>query len=200
MSVPGRNQFIFTLLPLAFAVGWTIQSGDGRVPLPANGATPLFLEKDQGESRTRRITGNQMVAAKFILKVSPKNNGSQHLVLGTEELVEGSTIGTHKHLGPDEIVIVESGSVHATVGDVQGDAHAGGLVFIPSDSWVTIKNTNNGPTNIVFLFSEPGFDDYMRCVSVADSEPATNLSRDERKTCAHNGHVIFKSLEDPPKN
>jgi quercetin dioxygenase-like cupin family protein len=168
--------------------------------MPAVGAKPLLLEKNQGELRLRRTTGNALVAPQFLLKVGPQNNGSQHLVLGSEELVPGAVIGMHKHLAQDEIVLVETGSVHANVGDMEGDLHAGGLIFIPADTWITIKNTNDGPTNIVFLFSEPGFDDYMRCTSCAPNEKAALLSREERKDCAHKGHAVFKSLEDPPKN
>lgn len=97
-------------------------------------------------------------------------------------------------------MLVHSGSVRATVGEVEGDVHAGGLIFIPSDTWVTIKNTNDGPSNIVFIFSNPGFDDYLRCISVTPEEKSAFLSRDERKDCAHKGHAVFKSLEDdPPK-
>src|SRR5206468_7002348 len=63
-------------------------------------AKPLLLEKNEGELRTRRArTDNRAVAApQFMLKVSPKNNGSQHLVLGTEELAPGASIQKHRHL------------------------------------------------------------------------------------------------------
>jgi uncharacterized RmlC-like cupin family protein len=157
------------------------------------GPTKL-LEWDQGERRLRRQTGNNLVAPEFLLKISPANNGSEHLVVGSEDLVLGAVIGQHKHLGMEEVVLVHTGSVHAVVVDV----HAGGLIFIPSDTWVTIKNISDGPTNIVFIFSHPGFDDYMRCVSVSPEEKNVSLSREERKGCAHKGHAVFKSLEGDP--
>jgi quercetin dioxygenase-like cupin family protein len=64
------------------------------IPGSESDAKPLLLEKNEGELRTRRIhTDNSaMPAHEFMLKVSPKNNGSQHLVLGTEELAPGAAI------------------------------------------------------------------------------------------------------------
>jgi quercetin dioxygenase-like cupin family protein len=174
---------------------------DGQVKTLVVGAQPKLLERDQGERRLRRKTGNNLVAPEFVLKISPANNGSEHLVVGSEDLVPGAVIGQHKHLGMEEVVLVHAGSVHATVGEVEGDVNAGGLIFIPSDTWVTIKNISDGPTNIVFIFSHPGFDDYMRCVSVSPEDKNVSLSRQERKDCAHKGHAVFKSLEsDPAEN
>src|SRR5258707_3120294 len=105
---------------------------------PTIGAEPQLLEGSQGERRLRRKTSNNLVAPEFLLKVSPANNGSEHLVVGSEDLVPGAAIGQHKHLGMEEVVLVHTGSVHATVGDVEADVHASGPLFIPSDTWVTI--------------------------------------------------------------
>ena len=56
------------------------------------GVRPLLLEKDEGELRTRRIhtDSSSPASSQFMLKVSPKNNGSQDLVAGTELLAPGS--------------------------------------------------------------------------------------------------------------
>lgn len=61
---------------------------------------PLILERNEGELRTRRIHTDASVPAssQFMLKVGPKNNGSQHLVAGTEELAQGAAIQKHRHL------------------------------------------------------------------------------------------------------
>src|SRR4051794_15679122 len=74
-------------------------------------AKPLLLEKSDGELRTRRIHTNASVPAssQFMLKVSPKNNGSQHLVAGTETLAQGATLPKHRHLTQDEILLIHSG-------------------------------------------------------------------------------------------
>ena len=87
-------------------------------------------------------------------KVSPKNNGSQHLVMGTEEMsLFGDEIPRHKHLGQDEIVFLQTGSLHARLGGRERDLHAGGMAFVPAYTWVSFKNTSAEPASIVFIFS-----------------------------------------------
>ena len=110
----------------------SIQSGG--TPASDTGARPLLLERNEGELRTRRIhTDNTAPASsQFMLKVSPKNNGSQHLVAGTEELAPGATLPKHRHLVQDEILLIQSGMAHVWLGDQERDLHAGGLVFILS--------------------------------------------------------------------
>jgi quercetin dioxygenase-like cupin family protein len=158
-------------------------------------AQPLILEKNEGELRTRRIhTDKSTVAApQFLLKVSPKNNGSQHLVLGTEELVPGARIPKHKHLIQDEILLIQTGSAHVWLGDKESDVHAGGMVFIPSDTWISLKNTGAEPVSLVFVFSAPGFEETMRCNSVPANEKPTPLTPEQRKECSHIGHAVYAS-------
>ena len=157
-------------------------------------AEPLMLEKNEGERRIWR----EPPPGDFILKVSPKNNGSQHLVMGTEDMAPGDEFPTHKHLGQDEILYIEKGTVHVHLGNQERDLHAGGTVFIPADTWVSVKNPGTETVSVVFVFSAPGFEDYMRCDSVLPNEKVTPLSLDEQRRCSHEGHVIYKDLEQSP--
>jgi quercetin dioxygenase-like cupin family protein len=134
-----------------------------------------------------------------MLKVSPKNNGSQHLVMGTEDMTPGDEFPTHKHLGQDEILYIEKGTVHVHLGDQERDLHAGGTVFIPAYTWVSVKNAGTETVRVVFVFSAPGFENYMRCDSVLPNEKLTPLSPEEQKVCGHEGHVIYRDLEENPK-
>jgi quercetin dioxygenase-like cupin family protein len=158
-------------------------------------AQPLILEKNDGELRTRRIhTDKSTVAApQFLIKVSPKNNGSQHLVLGTEELLPGARIPKHKHLVQDEILLIQTGTAHVWLGDRESDVHAGGMVFIPSDTWISLKNTGPEPVSLVFVFSAPGFEETMRCNSVPANEKPTPLTPEQQKECSHLGHAVSAS-------
>jgi quercetin dioxygenase-like cupin family protein len=161
-------------------------------------AKPLFLEKNEGELRTRRIHTDASVPAssQFMLKVSPKNNGSQHLVLGTEELAPGASILKHRHQGQDEILLLQGGTAHVWLGDQERDVHDGGLVFIPAYTWISLKNTGSIPVNLTFIFSAPGFEDTMRCGSVPAGETATPITPEQRKACAHEGHVEYESMQE----
>ncbi len=60
------------------------------VPSAETNAKPLLLEKNEGELRTRRVHTDSSIPAssQFILKVGPKNNGSQHLVAGWDQCKE----------------------------------------------------------------------------------------------------------------
>lgn len=153
---------------------------------------PLLLEKDEGERRIWR----EPPPGEFILKVSPKNNGSQHLVFGTEEMLPEDEIPLHKHLGQDEIVYIEKGTAHVHVGELERDLHAGGTVFIPAYTWVSIKPMGKENLRLVFVFSAPGFENDMRCESVLPNEKPTPISAEEEKKCNHQGHVIYKERDE----
>jgi quercetin dioxygenase-like cupin family protein len=152
---------------------------------------PLLLEKNEGERRIWR----DPPPGGFMLKVSPKNNGSQHLVMGTEDLLPGDGIPRHKHLGQDEVVLVQSGVIHVRLGDLERDLHAGGMAFIPAYTWVSLKNNDTQPASMVFVFSAPGFENHLRCVSVLANEKPNPVSPEEQKQCDHAGHVVYKELK-----
>ena len=134
----------------------------------------------------------------FILKVSPKNNGSEHLVLVTEELPRRAGIYKQKHLEQDEILLIESGTAHVWLGDQERDLHAGGLVFIPASTWIRLKNTGTETINLIGIFSAPRFEDFLRCRSVPATEKVTSISAEEIKECAHEAHAV--AFEETPKN
>lgn len=166
----------------------------------ATAAKPLILEKAEGELRTRRAAPSgvsmSLPASQFLLKFSPKNNASQQLVLGTEQITPGGRIRAHRHLEQDEILLIQTGTAHVELGDQRRDVHAGGLVFIPANTRIALENIGAEPIDLVFVFSAPGFEDYMRCVSVPAGQPAAPITRDELKSCSHEGHVIYDDLQD----
>ena len=171
--------------------------------VPSSGTTvkPLVLEKNEGELRTRRIHTDASISAssQFILKVSPKNNGSQHLVAGTEELAPGAAIPKHRHLVQDEILLIQSGKAHVWLGEEESDVHAGGLVFIPENTWISLKNTGTEPIGLTFIFSAPGFEETMRCNSVPAGETPTKITPEQQKECAHLGHAESAGRQEPPQ-
>lgn len=119
--------------------------------------------------------------------------------MGTEDIAPGDEFPTHRHLQQDEILYIVKGTVHAHVGDQERDLHAGGTVFIPANTWVDVKNPANETASVVFVFSAPGFENYMRCDSVLPGEKVKPLSIEAQRACSHQGHVIYKDLEDNPK-
>ena len=72
---------------MAALVGTAVSHANQSAGAPSSETTarPLMLDSEEGELRTRRIhtDSSSPASSQFILKVSPKNNGSQHLVAGT---------------------------------------------------------------------------------------------------------------------
>lgn len=50
---------------------------------------------------------------------------------------------------------------------MEREVHAGGLVFLPRNMTIQLESIGSEPIALVFIFSAPGFEDYMRCRSGA---------------------------------
>ena len=55
----------------------------------------------------------------------------------------------------------------------------GALLFIPQGEWVELENTGRETIRVVFIFSERGFDTYLRATSVPEGQQATPFSPSE---------------------
>ena len=188
---------------MAGLVGTAVSHADQSAEAPSSETTarPLMLESDEGELRTRRIhtDSSSPASSQFILKVSPKNNASQHLVAGTELLAPGATLPKHRHLVQDEILLIQGGTAHVWLGDQERDLHTGGLVFIPANTWISGKNIGATPIALTFVFSAPGFEETMRCNSVPAGETPTPITPEQQNDCAHLGHSESAGRLDAPK-
>ena len=65
------------------------------------------------------------------ITVDPRNGGSQHLVVGTEDLPPGQVIPVHNHPHADEVVRLLQGTGVATLGAQRRAVPPGPLLFIP---------------------------------------------------------------------
>src|SRR5215831_1278259 len=164
---------------------------------PTNAAkpTPLILEKNDGEQRAwRDIEGlGPQPEMRFILKVDPQNGGSSHLVFGTEDMAPGGKIEMHRHPGSDEILFFQNGTAKVTLGDSSREVHGEATVFIPANTWIAATNIGNEVIHLVFIFSAPGFEEFMRAESVRDGERNIPLSKveDEEIMRKHSHAVIY---------
>jgi quercetin dioxygenase-like cupin family protein len=158
-------------------------------------ATPLILEKDEGERRVvRGWPGHPEPGETIILKVDPKNGGSSHLVFLTADLAPGGEIPTHKHPGSDEILYLETGTARVHLGDSERVVHGGATVFIPAGTWISVTNIGKDHVSGMAVFSAPGFEDFMRAVTVREGEknvPMTPAENEEvEKMHAHD--VVYQ--------
>ena len=145
--------------------------------------TPLILEKDDGEKRTwrpiERAAGWGALPGPFVFKVDRHNGGSSHLVFVTEDVPPGGKIDRHRHPGADEIIFLQNGRARVTLGGRVKEVHAGATVFAPADTWIEVTNIGTDAIHGVFVFSAPGFDDFMRAESVPEGQKVTPLTKAE---------------------
>jgi oxalate decarboxylase/phosphoglucose isomerase-like protein (cupin superfamily) len=137
----------------------------------------------------RRLVGG----VPFIIKVDRFNGGSSDLVMGYEVLPPGHVIPLHRHPNADEILFVQYGRGTAELGDRTAPVGAGATVYIPHDVRISLRA---GPDSLglVFIFSRPGFEQYLRDVSVLEGQPVVPLSEAERKVihARHKSHVVYE--------
>jgi hypothetical protein len=55
----------------------------------------------------------------------------------------------------------------------------GASVLIPPDTWISVDVVGNEPVSLIAIFSEPGFEEYMRAISVREGEPNGPMSKTE---------------------
>jgi quercetin dioxygenase-like cupin family protein len=162
----------------------------------AGKVTPLILEKNEGERRVwRPVEGLEGQPGLFILKVDPRNGGSAHLVLGTEDLLPGGKIDRHRHPGSDEILYLQNGTARVTLGDMVREVHGGATVFIPANTRIAVTNIGRDAISMVFVFSAPGFEEFMRAESVREGQRLTPISKaeDDEITKKHAHAVIYEA-------
>ncbi len=160
----------------------------------AAGAVPRSLARilaaEEGERRVRRLLGG----APLIIKVDRRNGGAPELVMGYEDIPPGQVIPPHRHLLADEIIFVRRGSGVAQVGDREAAFAAGATIYIPRGVRVTVRNSGSEPLSIAFVFSKPGFEEYLRDTSVPEGQPVVPLSGEEqaRIRAKHRWHTVYE--------
>ena len=151
----------------------------------------LILEKQEGERRVHRPAGTSTGTAPFILKFDPENGPSKHLIIFTEDLPPGASIPVHKHPGSEEILILQTGHSRVHLGSTTKEVGPGASVLIPADTWISVDVIGNEPVSLIAIFSEPGYEQYMRAISVREGEPNTPISKPELETIrAHHNHAV----------
>jgi oxalate decarboxylase/phosphoglucose isomerase-like protein (cupin superfamily) len=156
-------------------------------------ATPLVLNVEEGERRVRlaQTTG---LSSPFILKVDQRNGGSPDLVMGYEDIAPGHMIAPHRHLVADEIIFVHRGTGSVDIGDRQASFGPGATIYLPRNVRISVRNTGTEPLSIAFIFSKPGFEQYLRETSVPEGQPAPALSQEQRAAIRerHRWHVVYE--------
>ena len=183
---------------IVVALSVSCRSTAARSTVPAHTtavgpATPLVLAEGEGERRVRRAQAIGL-SAPFILKVDGRNGGSADLVMGYEDIPPGEGITPHRHEIADEIIFVHRGSGVVELGARTVAFSSGATIYVPKQVRIAVRNTGTEPVSIAFVFSKPGFEEYLRDTSVPEGEPVVPLSADERRAvrAKHRWHTIYE--------
>jgi quercetin dioxygenase-like cupin family protein len=113
-----------------------------------------------------------------------------------EHLAPGDVLPTHMHLAEDEIIFIHQGQGIELLGDNEHNVEAGSLLYIPSGTWHSLRNTSKD-TKLIMLavFSPPGMERFFRDFAVPAGRewqppPTEKLAQMERE-------YSFRYL-DPP--
>jgi quercetin dioxygenase-like cupin family protein len=174
-----RFSIVFTGLIIMFVAtsGWT---GSEH---PANSAAavrsdPLILNASEGERRLHRPPPGALsnLTAPFILKVDRRNGGAPEFVMVTEDIPLGQAIPPHRHPHSDEIIFIHGGTGLALLADRQATVTTGATIYMPRNTVVGLRNTGTEPLKIVAIFSQPGYEEYLREISVPEGQIPTPLT------------------------
>jgi len=141
----------------------------------------LILNESQGERRLHRPPPGALsnLTAPFILKVDQKNGGAPEFVMLTEAIPPGQAISPHRHPHSDEIIFIHGGTGLASLAGRQAVVTTGATIYMPRNTVVGLRNTGAEPLNIVAIFSRPGYEDYLREISVPEGQTPTPLTVEE---------------------
>jgi quercetin dioxygenase-like cupin family protein len=128
----------------------------------------------------------------LLLKVDPISSGSSHLVVGYEELPPGTAIPVHKHLMDEEVLFLHQGEATVTLGDVKQVVKQGATIYIPLGVWVGVENTGKGTASVLFIFPQPGFDEYVRQGASRAGEPEKKLTDKEYRELDAKYHIVYR--------
>lgn len=78
------------------------------------------------------------------------------------------------------------------LGDRVRDVHAGATVFAPANTWIEVTNIGTEVIHGLFVFSAPGFEDFMRAESLPPGQKITPLSKaEDAKIMQEHAHAVI---------
>lgn len=99
------------------------------------------------------------------LKVSLASDPATHLSMIVQDVSPGTVIPIHLHEREDEIILVQSGSGLASIGDATTEVGAGSVLWVPKGTWHGGRNTGTTILKWTGIYSPAGFEGYFREIS-----------------------------------
>ncbi|MBP2195119.1 cupin domain-containing protein [Pantoea cypripedii] len=135
--------------------------------------TPKILTPNEGEQLTRRW------GYPLTIKIDPVTTGTPTFSIGTEDISPGKQIPPHWHPTSEEVVIVLSGTLYGFLDGKYAELGPGSMVYAPINTVMGFENRTNEIATIVWIFSKPGFEQYVRATSVPAGQEVVPMTKEE---------------------
>jgi mannose-6-phosphate isomerase-like protein (cupin superfamily) len=99
------------------------------------------------------------------LKVSSQTDPTTHLAMIVQDVSPGTAIPVHLHEREDEIILIQSGTGVASLGETDTAVGAGSVLWVPKGTWHGGRNTGPGILKWTGIYSPAGFEGYFREIS-----------------------------------
>ena len=148
--------------------------------VPARGE-PLILRDGEGERLIHRRPPSALsnLTAPLILKVDRRHGGAPEFVMLTEDIPPGQAIPLHRHPHSDEIIFIHGGTGLASLGGREATVSSGATIYVPRNTVLGLRNTGTEPLKIAAFFSQPGYEEYLREITVPEGQNPTPLTVEE---------------------
>ena len=168
------------LIASVLTSGWTSDEHPAT-NVAAAPSKALILNASEGERRLHRPPPGALsnLTAPFILKIDRRNGGAPEFVMLTEDIPPGQAISPHRHPHSDEIIFIHGGTGLALLAGRQTTVTTGATIYMPRNTVVGLRNTGSEPLKIVAIFSQPGYEEYLREISVPEGQTPAPLSVEE---------------------
>ena len=127
---------------------------------------------------------------KIVIKVGSAT-GSDNLAIGTQQVMAGSGIPTHRHFQMDEAFYVLEGGGTFTLNDVPHPFEKGATIFIPKNSWHGFANPDH-ELLLLWMVSPAGLDGFFRETCNPPGVPPKQFTRQQINEVARKYATEFR--------
>jgi quercetin dioxygenase-like cupin family protein len=117
--------------------------------------------------------------------------GSENLAIGTQQVIKGTGIPTHRHFKMDETFYILDGSGVFTLNDVHHSFEEGATIFIPKTSWHGFENPDD-ELLLLWVVSPAGLDGFFHDTCNPPGMPSKHLTLAEIHDIARKYDTEFR--------
>jgi quercetin dioxygenase-like cupin family protein len=126
----------------------------------------------------------------IFIKADP-TKGSNGLAMGTQQILAGVGIPTHRHLEMDEAFYVVDGRGTFILDDMPQAIEKGSSIFIPKSSWHGFQNADH-ELLLLWVVAPPGLEAFFREVATRPGVPPVQRTKQQLNEIARKYGTEFR--------